>query len=184
MPSWLLHTLVKGNAAVEPPDPEMHRRAPAETDTPFLPLPEPAELVLDDPAFRYDSACGPQHGYAHLRMWRCTPSKSGAARWLAVVTEIGEGTSIANSAAEIWHALANRYGQSLVLLEYWNDGSGCGPDHLDQVAPQNGTPNWRRIWPTPHTNPAHAEFTAWALRNLPHFPPGRATTVAEEHRNP
>lgn len=150
----------------------------------FLPLPDVAELVRDEPHFRYDSTCGPQRGSAHLRVWRCAPAEPGTARWLAVVTEIGDGASISNSAAEIWHALANQYGQALVLLEYWNDGSDCGPDHIDQVALRHSTPDWRRIWPTPRANPAHAEFTAWALQNLPHLPPGRAATVAEEHHNP
>lgn len=154
------------------------------TETPFLPLPERAELVREEPAFTYESACGPQRGRAHLRVWSCPHGEPGTAWWLAVVTEIGDGPSITNSAVEIWHALANQYGQALVVLEYWNGGSGCGPDnHIDQVALRDGRPDWRRIWPTQPTHPAHAEFTAWAIRNLPHLPPGRATTVAEEHRN-
>lgn len=145
-------------------------------DSPFLQLPEPGDLVCDDPAYRYDSDCGPGYGRTHLRVWRCGDAEQPT--WLAMITEIGDGATVTNSAAHIWSALVEEYGPELVVLEHWNAGSGSGPDHVDQMAMDKGDPTWRRIWPTPEDHPNHAEFDAWYAWQRPLLPQGRVSAAA------
>lgn len=131
----------------------------------FLPLPELAELIRNEPRFRYDSACAAGYGRAHLRVWRC--ADDDPVQYLAVLTQIDDGASITNSAADIWHALANQYGQQVVVLEHWPDDGDCTPEHVDQVTLDRGKPTWRRVWPSSEDHPDHVEFTAWAQKILP-----------------
>lgn len=143
----------------------------------FRPLPEPGQLVLDEPNFSYPSAVAAGGGRAHLRVWDC--GDGGHAKWLAVVTEIEDGATVTNSAAEIWALLVQQHGPELVLLEYYNAGSHSGPDHLDQVAILGSRrPTWRRVWPTSTSNPDHEAFTAWMQRHAHQLPHGDGTSAA------
>lgn len=130
----------------------------------FPALTVPRELICNDPFWRYPSRCLAGEGVAHLRVWETangTPGQVGGTR-LAVVTETGLGASITNSIQDIHAALTNAYGPRIVLLEHWPAGTGADPhEHLDQAVIINGEPGWRRIWPTPPTNPHHDQYDTW-----------------------
>jgi hypothetical protein len=132
--------------------------------TEFLPLPVPGSLICDEPFWRYPSGCIAGEGVAHLRVWGVAdgmPGWAGGVR-LVLLSETGLGASITNSIEEIHAVLTAQYGRRLVLLEHWPAEAGTDTgEHLDQVIVVDGAPHWRRIWPTPPTNPRHPEFTAW-----------------------
>jgi hypothetical protein len=121
----------------------------------FPDLPIPITMHTDNPFWRYPSACAAGEGVGHLRVWICP-----AAAHLAIVTEMGLGASITNSIEDIWAALATGCGGRLVLLEHWPTDP-YADEHLDQVIIDGGTPHWRRIWPTPPSNPGHTRFEEW-----------------------
>jgi hypothetical protein len=122
-------------------------------------LPLLAEMVADDPWWRYPSRCAAGDGIAHLRVWQL----EGRDGHLAVVTETGLGASITNSAAEICAELARIYPGPLTVIEHWPAGEAYPVDdeHLDLVCVHDGSPQWQRIWPTPPANPDHDALTAW-----------------------
>ncbi|MGW0633776.1 hypothetical protein [Streptomyces sp. NPDC002758] len=130
---------------------------------PFPALPRIADaqdnLITDDPAWNYRSGCAAGGGMAHLRVW--ADSTSPVRGHLAIVTETGLGATITNSAGEIWAELAQRYPGPLVVIEHWVDEVGEDGDRLDQVAIAGRQPTWRRVWPTPATNPHHAALEEW-----------------------
>src|SRR3954454_17725576 len=109
---------------------------PTTAGYPFPPLPGIADpqtdLLTDDPAWNYRSACAAGGGLAHLRVWQAEGHP--ARGHLAIVTETGLWASTTNSAGEIWTDLAARYPGPLVLLEHWVAGDGDDHDRLDQVA--------------------------------------------------
>ncbi|TLQ39194.1 hypothetical protein [Streptomyces marianii] len=125
---------------------------------PALPhVPDPHQLLVDDPAFTFSSSCGGRGGLAGLRAWQ-----TADAGCLAIVTERGLGVSITNAAEEITAALTARLPGPLVVLEHWLPGDGADHHRLDQVlAAADRRPQWRRIWPTPPTNPHHASCETW-----------------------
>lgn len=125
----------------------------------FPELPVPAELVVDEPFWRFQPPQFTPGGVAHLRVWT---TRSGGGEWLALVTELGLGPSITNSIEHIWRVLAGQYPAGrLVLLEHWPAAESLGEEYLDQVVVGEGEPQWRRVWPTPPNNPRHQAFNAW-----------------------
>lgn len=124
---------------------------------PLPPIPDPrGALVYDEPAWSYRSACAAGGGIVHLRVWQ-----AGVDGHVAIVTETGLGASTTNSAGEIWTQLTARFTSPLVLLEHWPAWDGDDHDRLDQVTLEGQRPTWRRIWPTPATNPQHTLYEAW-----------------------
>lgn len=81
------------------------------------------------------------------------------------VTELGKGSSVTNSAEPIWRQLVDEYGEPLVLFEHWRTGDGEDHARFDQVTVVDGRPHWRRMWPTPSTNPLHDVFDRWVAVN-------------------
>lgn len=79
---------------------------------------------------------------------------------VAAVTDLDNGASITNSAEHIWAALADQYGEPLVLLEHYR-ADGIAEEHVDQVDMLDGQPRWRRICPTPPSHPQHHELRQW-----------------------
>ncbi|MGA5819881.1 hypothetical protein ACPC54_18715 [Kitasatospora sp. NPDC094028] len=125
---------------------------------PFPALPELATL-RSDTDWRYPSACAAGHGVARLRVW--TTSTPGQV--LAVVTELGIGATVTNSAAEIHTELTARYGPGTVVLEHWKARSER-EHHFAQTALVEGEPTWRAVWPTDPLNPHHDHFQQWFTR--------------------
>jgi hypothetical protein len=123
-------------------------------------LPPLAELVADDPFWRYPAGTPGRKGVAHLRVWTTATVPPGH---LAVVTETGSAAGVTESAGQIWAGLARRYGPALVLLEHYPAlEAGEGAETLDLVRiGANGSPNWSRVWPTPEDNPRHAGLELW-----------------------
>lgn len=124
----------------------------------WAPLSIPLQLVVDDVLWRYPSAGVAGEGIAHLRVWTAAP-----AGHIAIVTEVGLGTSITNSAEHIWAQLVARHLQPLLLLEHYpaSEHPQGRDDTLEQVALQGGRPVWRRVWPTTPANPNYAQFKRW-----------------------
>lgn len=123
----------------------------------FPPLPSTGDLVVDDPVWSYRSGTLAGGGLAHLRVWTAEPGH------VAIVTELGMGSSTTNSAEYIWEALIDQYGQPLVMLEHYPPDQTM-PGHsenLDQVVVVDGRPRWQRIWPTHPDHPEHTELDAW-----------------------
>jgi len=123
-------------------------------------LPPLAELVADEPFWRYPAGTAGREGVAHLRVWATTADPAG---YLAVVTETGCGALVTESAGQIRAELARRYGPSVVLLEHClAPENGEGAESLDLVRiGADGSPHWLRIWPTPQDNPRHAGLELW-----------------------
>lgn len=119
-------------------------------------LPYAEALIVNDPMWSHPGIS--VGGVAHLRVW-----SSVDGRHLAVVTEQGVGCSTTNAAEYIHAALVEQYGPGVVHLEHYPASQRViGPDSLDEVTVTiDGEPLWRRVWPTPPSNPHHAEFTAW-----------------------
>lgn len=126
----------------------------------FPDLPPLGQMLVNDPFWRYQSGTAAAGGVAHLRTWATSDNEG---RRVAVVTETGLGSSITNSIEHIWSSLvAEAPGVETVLLEHWPAEAGAGEgEHLDQVVVDNGQPQWRRIWPTPESNPLHDSFESW-----------------------
>ncbi|MFD8316192.1 hypothetical protein [Kitasatospora purpeofusca] len=122
---------------------------------PFPALPELTTLQSAT-NWLYPSGCAAGYGIARLRAW--TTSIPGQV--LAVVTELGIGATITNSAAEIHTELAVLYGPSTVVLEHWKAHGDAG-DRFDQTALVRGEPKWRAVWPTDPLNPLHDHFQRW-----------------------
>lgn len=121
------------------------------------PLPVPDRLVVDEAMWRYPSGTLAGAGYGHLRVWTTSP-----AGHLAIVSEVGLGASVTNSAEHIWAELIDRFGRPLVLLEHWPAGEGLDrEDTLDQVHIAPGLHPWRRIWPTDPDHPEHDLSERW-----------------------
>ncbi|MFE6274069.1 hypothetical protein ACFVQ9_35370 [Streptomyces goshikiensis] len=131
---------------------------------PALPyVPDPHQLVFDDPVFTFFSPHMGGGGLAALRVWRTAEGGH-----LAIVTERGLGLSITNAAEVITTALSALLPGPLVVLEHWMPGDGADHDRLDQVlVPVGLRPQWRRVWPTPPTNPGHAAYEEW-MRSCGH----------------
>uniref|UniRef100_UPI003F4949B4 hypothetical protein n=1 Tax=Actinokineospora sp. CA-119265 TaxID=3239890 RepID=UPI003F4949B4 len=110
----------------------------------FPPLPVPARLVLDDPAWTYG---GPHaSGIARARVWETTDQGH-----LAVVTDAGLGRSITNAAEEVWASLAQRFAPAgLVMIEHYATADPDRADTLDQVVIEAGWAAWRHLWPQHH----------------------------------
>jgi hypothetical protein len=110
-------------------------------------LPPLGELLVDGPFWQYPARGLAREGAGHLRVWATAAASAG---YLAVVTETGGLTSVAESAGRIWAGLARRYGPALVLLEHHPaPGSGEGMQTLDLVRiGADGSPHWSRVWPT------------------------------------
>ena len=123
-------------------------------------LPPLAELVADEPFWRYPAGTAGREGVAHLRVWTTATVPSGH---LAVVTETGSAANVTESAGQIWAELALRYEPALVLLEHYPaPEAGEGAETLDLVRiGADGSPNWSRIWPTSEDNPRHAGLELW-----------------------
>lgn len=125
----------------------------------FPDLPVPADLVVDEPFWRFQPPQFLPGGVAHLRVWT---TRAGGDERLAVVTELGLGPSITNSIEHIWRVLADEYPAGrLVLLEHWPASESLGEEYLDQVLVGEGEPQWRRVWPTPSNNLKHQAFNVW-----------------------
>lgn len=123
-------------------------------ERPWPAMTHPVELIRDEDRWPYDTSVGAGYGIARLLVWTMPIGH------VAAVTDLGNGASITNSAEHIWAALADQYGEPLVLLEhYWAEGGV--EEHVDQVAVLDGQPRWRRIWPTPPSNPQHDELRQW-----------------------
>jgi hypothetical protein len=135
-------------------EPAMEALTPASPDS----LPPLGQIVADEPFWRYP--VGARGGVAHLRVWLTAGSEPGH---LAVVTETGSGTSVAEHAGQIWAELTRRYRPSLVLLEHHPaPEAGEGAETLDLVRfGADGSPHWLRVWPTPEENPRHAGLELW-----------------------
>ena len=109
-------------------------------------------------SYRSDTLAG--GGLAHLRVWTAEPGH------VAIVTELGMGSSTTNSAEYIWTALIDQYGHPLVMLEHYPPDQTMPGDgeNLDQVVVVDGRPHWLRIWPTDPDHPKHTELNEW-MRN-------------------
>lgn len=132
----------------------------------FPDLPALGELVLDDPWWTYrTSGIGGGSGVVRLRVWRSLESRHEI---VAVATELGAGVSVTNSIEFIAAKLATAFPrQHFVLFEHWPDGES-GAEHLEQVVATPGEqPRWRRVWPTPPTNPLCDQFGEWIRQNGP-----------------
>lgn len=137
----------------------------------FPDLPNPTELLADHQQWRYPSQCIAGYGIGRLRVWDGERAMTSATLpyLLAIVTETGQGASITNSIESIRAELATLYpGENLVLLEHWPADQDGVEEHLDQVAfagpwdtDWEQTVRWRRIWPTPPTNPDHQALQTW-----------------------
>ncbi|GAA4083005.1 hypothetical protein [Actinomadura miaoliensis] len=129
-------------------------------DALFPPLPAPDILLLNHPRWWYPSSCAAGYGRARLRVW--TATIDGDPAYLAVVTELGEGASVTNSAEHIRAVLDYALDLPLVVLEHYPaEQSPIDGEHLDQAARIGRDQQWRRIWPTPPTNPNHEVFETW-----------------------
>jgi hypothetical protein len=80
-----------------------------------------------------------QPNCAGLRVWR-----TGDGTVVALVTELGLGRSIANSAEQICARLAARFGPDTVVIEHWPAGQDSD-EHFDQVVIDGSCPLWRRL---------------------------------------
>jgi hypothetical protein len=123
-------------------------------------LPQLAELVADEPFWRYPAAGLDREDVAHLRVWLAIGPEPG---YLAVVTETGPAASVTESAGHIRAELACRYGPAVVLLEHHLAPELAeGSETLDLVRfGVDGSPHWSRVWPTPEEHPRHAGLDAW-----------------------
>jgi len=126
-----------------------------------LVLPALGDLITDDPWWSYPTTgIGGGSGVTRLRIWQ---ARNNSGPHIVVVTELGVGVSITNGiefiAAKLTTVLP---GHPFVLLEHWpKEESVTCEEHLDQVLFTTTGPQWRRIWPTPSTNPGHAELDEW-----------------------
>lgn len=132
--------------------------------TGFASLPPLGALELDDPFWRYPSPAGTGEGAARLRIW----AASGGTGHLAVVTELGMGTSITNSIEDIWDDLRARWHGDLTLLEHYPAAESFPDDDDDlyQVVIVPGCePTYRRVWPVPASNPDRDWLAGWMNRH-------------------
>ncbi|GAA4209038.1 hypothetical protein GCM10022252_74960 [Streptosporangium oxazolinicum] len=123
------------------------------------PLPVAIKLITEQRNWTYNTpgAARPT-ATAHLAVWAPTHPFGH----LAVVADTHTGLTITNGIEHIWNALTPRYSTHLTLMEYWAPGTGADPaEHLDEAWIRNGQPHWHRIWPTPPSNPHHAELEQW-----------------------
>ncbi|WP_067481815.1 hypothetical protein [Actinomadura hibisca] len=104
--------------------------------------------MTDDPAWRYRSPALAGGGMAHLRVWDASQDRPPGSR-LVIVTDVGQGASIANSVEDIYTVLTAAYGPLVVLEHGMPDGAGEPVEYLDQVVIADGAPRWRRVWPAP-----------------------------------
>lgn len=114
----------------------------------------PVELIRAEERWPYDASVGAGYGIARLLVWKMPTGH------VAAVTDLDNGASITNSAEHIWAALADQYGEPLVLLEHYR-ADGIDEEHVDQVDMLDGRPRWRRICPTPPSHPQHHELREW-----------------------
>ncbi|MEU9837467.1 hypothetical protein AB0D67_38530 [Streptosporangium sp. NPDC048047] len=128
-------------------------------DLRFPALPVPGDLILNNPAWLYPSPCAAGSGMAHLRIW--TTRTAAPHTHLAIVSQMGIGASVTNSATSIHATLTHALNGPVVLLEHWPEQESHGPEHLDQVTITAGQPDWRRIWPTSVSNPDRSRFETW-----------------------
>jgi hypothetical protein len=134
----------------------MEALTPASADD----LPPIGGLIVDEPFWRHPAWGLAREGVAHLRIWMTATDPPGH---VAVVTEIGLGNSVTESAGRIWAELVRRYGPSLLLLEHHPAPELAeGVETLDLVRiGADGSPHWSRVWPTPEDNPRHADLELW-----------------------
>jgi hypothetical protein len=125
----------------------------------FPDLPQPRELIVDEPFWQYQPLYVTSGGAAHLRIWS---TRANHKQLLAMVTELGLGPSITNSIENIWQVLAGQYPDTeIVLLEHYPAAESLGEEHLDQVVVDQHAPDWRRIWPCAPANPNVESFSQW-----------------------
>jgi hypothetical protein len=139
----------------------------ADRDWPVMTF--PLELICVTEEWRYDSACGDGYGLARLALWRAPVGH------VAMVSDLGIGASVTNSAENVWAALVVDYPGPLVLLEHYPGGAQGGEldeEHIDQADVVDGQPRWRRIWPIRRSHPLYDELHSWveplqALTSVP-----------------
>lgn len=125
----------------------------------FPGLPALGALLADDGFWCYPPGSGVVGGAARLRVWAATGGGH-----LAVVTELGIGASVTNSAEGIWGKLTACWPGDLVLMEHWPASETLSGDdeHLDQVViGDDPRPRWRRIWPVPPSHADHDLLARW-----------------------
>jgi hypothetical protein len=134
----------------------MEALTPASPDS----LPPIADLIADEPFWRYPLGATAGQGVSHLRVWLTAGSEP---RHLAVVTETGSAAPVTECASHIWAALARRYGPAVTLLAHHPaPQTGEGAETLDQVrVGADGSPHWLRVWPTAEDNPRHSGLELW-----------------------
>ena len=105
-------------------------------------------------------------GAANLTIWDAT-YPDGTPGILAMVSNCDDGLSVTNGIEYIERAVRAQYADPdmpVTLIEHTDAG------HLDEAwTGSDGRGCWRRIWPTPEANPAHAEFDAWTEANAEHL---------------
>lgn len=106
-------------------------------------------LLVDEPAWLYRSDGLSGSGLARLRVWETRP---GDASRLCVLTDLGLGASMADSAEQIWAKLIALHGPGIVVL-WHRPGEG---EQLDQLAIGSAGPTWWPVWPSEQ----HAEWVA------------------------
>jgi len=140
---------------------------PKETPVASFPsLPPIGELELDDSFWRYPSGTG--EGAARLRVW----AASGGTGHLAVVTELGMGTSITNSIEDIWDDLRARWQGALTLIEHYPAAESFpddGDDLYQVVIVPGCEPAWRRVWPVPASSPDRDWLAGWERRRATRY---------------
>lgn len=128
--------------------------------------------IYTEPRWTYPQQYQRQPGVAGLDVWTATSPRGRCL--VAVVTELGDGVSVTNGAADIWSALhlefaaelAGLYSGGLYLIEHWPaDQCDGDAEHLDLVHVTGRHAEWARLWPTPDTNPGHAALDAWMAVN-------------------
>jgi len=119
-------------------------------------LPPVGKLIVDEPFWRHPRGPGPgRRGAFAYRTIAADPPGY-------VVTEIGPGNSVTESAGRIGAGLVRWYGPPLVLLEHHlAPGLAEGVETLDPVRIGAGSPHGTRGWPAPQDNPRHAGLEVW-----------------------
>jgi hypothetical protein len=120
-------------------------------------LPEFGDLVADAPRWEYQPPYLPA-GACRLRVWEA----AGQPGHFAVVTELGEGSSVTNAMDFIWKRVAAAYPGQLGIAEYWPEGEN-GSLHVDLVVdPLTGPLEWVRAYPAPSQgNPLRSLVVSW-----------------------
>jgi hypothetical protein len=134
----------------------------------------PAKLILDDPGWPM-----PQPGQLHGAPRRLRVYKFPFGGYIAIVTERGSGMTVTSVAEHVYAALAQRYGD-VVVIEHHPAIAGSSEEHfLEITIDPIGAPQWHPRWVK--------QMTVWCgpdvLDDLPGLPQDPAETASAVCRN-